>query len=154
MAKVKLIAHRGLYNGPDKTLENRPEQILEALDLGFDAEIDLWMEKNKFYLGHDISQYEIHPSFLEQPKLWIHAKNLKALYYLSLTNFKYFWHQEDDRVITSNGYIWTYPDKELTDRSIRLMPEWQDPELKTILDYDCYAICSDYVQKIQKILTA
>ena len=152
MAKIKLIAHRGLYNGPDKTLENRPEQILESLDLGFDAEIDLWVEKDKFYLGHDLPQYEIHPRFLEQPELWIHAKNLNALYYLSTTNFKYFWHQEDDRVITSNGYIWTYPDKELTDRSIRLMPEWRDPELKTILDYNCYAICSDYVLKIQEIL--
>ena len=152
MAQIKLIAHRGLYLGPDKALENKPEQIIDALDLGFDVEIDLWLIKNRFFLGHDVPQYEVTQQFVDQPELWIHAKNLDALYWLSTTNLKYFWHQNDDRVITSNGYIWTYPDKELTDRSIRLMPEWQDPELKTVLDYPCYAICSDFVDKIQKII--
>lgn len=29
-----------------------------------------------------------------------------------------FWHQEDDYALTSSGYIWTYPDKLLTDKSI------------------------------------
>ena len=37
-----LIAHRGLYNGPDPWLENKPEQITKALTLGFDAEVDVW----------------------------------------------------------------------------------------------------------------
>jgi hypothetical protein len=152
MAKIKLIAHRGLYEGPDKSRENRPEQIIDALDQDFDVEVDLWVVKGRFFLGHDIPQYEVSEGFLEQPELWIHAKNLDALYWLSKTNFKYFWHQNDDRVITSNGYIWTYPDNALTDRSIRLMPEWKDPELKTVLDHPCYAICSDYVQRIRKIL--
>lgn len=149
---MKLIAHRGLYEGPDKSLENRPEQILDALDLGFDAEIDLWKIDNKFYLGHDIPQFPITEHFLELPELWIHAKNLEALHWLSKTDLKYFWHQNDERVITSNGFIWTYPEKELTDRSIRLMPEWADPELKTIKNFSCYAICSDYVLKIKEIL--
>lgn len=148
---IKLIAHRGLYNGPNKDLENSPNQILDALEQGFDAEIDLWIENKKFYLGHDYLQYEINSKFLENSKFWIHAKNLEALYWLSTTNLTYFWHQEDDRVITSNGYIWTYPDKELSDRSIRLMPEWRDPNFITVLDYECYAICSDYVEKIRDI---
>lgn len=149
MAEIKLIAHRGLYEGPDKTLENRPNQILDALEQGYDAEIDLWVLNGRFFLGHDLAQYEITRDFLDQPELWIHAKNLEALYWLSKTNLTYFWHQADDRVITSNGYIWTYPDKDLTDRSIRLMPEWNDPDLKTVTKFICYGICSDFVEKIR-----
>jgi hypothetical protein len=152
MTKIKLIAHRGLYQGPDKTLENRPDQILYAIDEGYDCEIDLWKTGNKLYLGHDIPQYEVTTQFLEQEELWIHAKNIDALYWLASTEAKYFWHQEDDFTLTSNGYIWTYPDKPLTNRSIRVMPEWKDPELKTILDFHCYAICSDYVERIREII--
>jgi hypothetical protein len=37
---MKLIAHRGLMFGSDKTNENAPYQIESALDKGFDAEID------------------------------------------------------------------------------------------------------------------
>jgi glycerophosphoryl diester phosphodiesterase len=40
---MKLIAHRGLTDGPNKDLENSPEQILKAIDQGFDCEIDLWI---------------------------------------------------------------------------------------------------------------
>lgn len=149
MAEIKLIAHRGLYLGPDPVLENRPEQVIKSIDYGFDAEVDLWIKDGRFFLGHDIPQYEVTVEFVEMPKLWIHAKNLDALYWLSKTNLKYFWHQNDDRVITSNGYIWTYPDKELTDRSIRLMPEWNDPDLKTVTKFICYGICSDFVEKIR-----
>ena len=36
------IAHRGLTNGPDKELENHPEQIKRAISQGFDCEVDLW----------------------------------------------------------------------------------------------------------------
>jgi hypothetical protein len=151
---MKLIAHRGLFKGPDANLENRPEQIVQALQLGYDCEIDLRVIEGKFYLGHDHADYEINESFLSQHGLWIHAKNLSALHYLSTTNLSYFWHQNDDCVITSNGYIWTYPEKELTDRSIRLMPEWKDPEFKTILDNRCYAICSDYVDAIKEIIAS
>ena len=38
---MKLIAHRGLMFGSDKTNENAPYQIESALDKGFDAEVDL-----------------------------------------------------------------------------------------------------------------
>jgi len=155
---MKLIAHRGLINGPDKTIENHPDQIELAIDQGFDCEIDLWFdEDSRFHLGHDLPQYSIDKDFVikYRKRLWIHAKNLKALYWLSTTNnfFNYFWHQNDDCVITSQGYIWTYPEKSLTDRSVRLMPEWADPEFKTIVKNPCYAVCSDYVVRIKDIIS-
>lgn len=146
---MKLIAHRGLVDGPDKNLENHPDQISKALDLGFDAEVDLWIVNSDFYLGHDGPQYPIPEKFLETYGLWIHAKNLPALRWLTKTSYWYFWHQEDDFTLTSNHYIWTYPDKDLTLNSIRLMPEWKDPELKTVFDYPCAGICSDFVARIK-----
>jgi hypothetical protein len=154
---MKLIAHRGLINGPDEIIENHPDQIVSAIDQGFDCEIDLWFdEDSRFYLGHDNPQYPIDKDFVIKHKkhLWIHAKNLKALYWLSTTNnfFNYFWHQNDDCVITSKGYIWSYPEKPLTDRSVRLMPEWADPEFETVLKNHCYGICSDYVVRIKDII--
>jgi hypothetical protein len=151
---MKLIAHRGLINGPDQKLENLPSQIILALHKGYDCEIDLRVIDGKFYLGHDNPDYQVEEEFIQRPGLWIHAKNLTALHYLSTTDLAYFWHQNDDCVITSNGYIWTYPEKELTDRSIRLMPEWKDPELKTVLGHQCYAVCSDYIEAIKEIIAS
>jgi hypothetical protein len=147
---MKLIAHRGLTNGPDVNLENRPEQIELALSQGFDCEIDLWVVNSEFYLGHDRPDYPVNKEFLSKFGLWIHAKNLAALRWLTDTSLYYFWHQEDDFVLTSNNFIWTYPGKELTRRSIAVLPEWHDSELKNV-DFNCYAICSDYVDQLKKI---
>ena len=142
---MKLIAHRGLTNGPDINLENRPEQILKSLNEEYDCEIDLWIINSDFYLGHDNPQYPINPKFLDNFGLWIHAKNLSALRWLTTTNLEYFWHQEDNFTLTSSNYIWTYPGKELTQRSVCVMPELEDPTLQNVKDIYCYAICSDYV---------
>jgi hypothetical protein len=142
---MKLIAHRGLINGPDINLENRPEHILKSLDDDYDCEIDLWIVNSDFYLGHDNPQYPINPKFLDKFGLWIHAKNLSALRWLTTTNLEYFWHQEDNFTLTSHNYIWTYPGKELTQRSVCVMPEWEDSTLQNIRNINCYAICSDYV---------
>ena len=57
---MKFIAHRGLFQGPDKDKENNPDQICEALEKGFDVEIDLRCdENNNLFLGHDYNQYPI-----------------------------------------------------------------------------------------------
>lgn len=149
---MRLIAHRGLTQGPNAKLENRPEQICLSLSQGFDCEIDLQVIQGELWLGHDSPCYKINHEFLEAAGLWIHAKNLDALYLLTNTGFNYFWHQADDCVLTSRGYIWTYPEKPLTPLSIRLMPEWADPELNTVIDSNCYGICSDYVLKLRSII--
>jgi len=148
---MKLIAHRGLTQGPDVNLENLPGQILSSLQAGYDCEIDVSYIDGKWMLGHDTPDFEVPFEFLQQPGLWIHAKNLKALYQLSKTNLVYFWHQEDEFTLTSNGYIWTYPGRILTDKSIMLLPEWNNPRLEN-LDLNCYAICSDYVDKLKEIV--
>lgn len=153
MAKPKLIAHRGLLEGPDAAKENNPDQIFVARDMGYDSEVDLWRVHGEMWLGHDKPTYQITEKLLYNLPLWIHAKNIEALKWLTCTEgLRYFWHQGDDCTLTSNGYIWTYPEKPLTERSIRLMPEWHDPELKTLKETQCYAICTDWVLRAQTLL--
>ena len=140
---MKLISHRGNLNGKIPNEENSPEYILNALDKGFDVEIDVWYKNNNFYLGHDIPKYQIKSEFLENKRLWCHAKNLDALFNLSKITSIYFWHQKDDYTLTSNGYIWTYPGKILTGKSICVLPE--TTKLNKI--FNCSGICSDFILK-------
>jgi hypothetical protein len=145
---MRYIAHRGLINGPDKDLENNPTQIKTVLRQGYDCEVDLWWNKGQWMLGHDEPTYPTTFEFLEQPGLWIHAKNLDALYVLTATSLNYFWHQEDDCTLTSHNYIWTYPGKQLTKHSVMVMPEYVDSTLQNTVGVDCYGICSDYILKL------
>jgi hypothetical protein len=154
---VKLIAHRGLVNGPDKKSENQPDVIQSALSAGFDCEVDLWVTDSQLYLGHDEPQYKITTEFIVTSGLWIHAKNLDALSWLTTsaysTSMNYFWHQEDDYVITSHGHIWAYPGKETNSQCVIVMPELQDPTLVSVTGAVCYGICSDYVNEIRRHLS-
>jgi len=145
---MKYIAHRGLFDGPDSSLENNPRQIEEAITLGYECEVDLWVDHG-LKLGHDRAQYSIDESWLND-KLWIHAKNIEALMWLTSTNHTFFWHENDRFTLTSNGYIWTYPGQELTPRSIMVMPEYSDHTLENIRSVKCYAICSDFINKIKE----
>lgn len=147
-----LIAHRGLTDGPDRAFENHPKKILSSLKDGFHCEIDVWFKDDSWWLGHDEPTHKIPYEFLEQYGLWIHAKNLDALYVLRANpTLNYFWHQEDDFTLTSQGDIWTYPGKPLTKDSIMVMPEWDDPGFKQ-LKFNCLGICSDYVRVIKKLI--
>ena len=134
------IAHRGNTNGPS-IHENQVWYIQEALDKGFDAEIDIWMIRDKLWLGHNSAQYLVDLDFLLYNKshLWIHCKNFEALQYFASQGllFNYFWHQEDDFTLTSWNWIWTYPGKVTGDFSIIV-------DLDGNKEHDSYGICSDY----------
>lgn len=144
---MKLIAHRALIEGPNKLLENNPEQIEKVISMGYDCEIDIWQVDGTLYLGHDEPLYSIHNDFLNSNKFWIHAKNLDALYWLSNTKLNYFWHENDSYSMTSTGYIWTYPNKLLTSKSVCVMPE-SFMKIEDCSNLSCYGICSDYIKKI------
>jgi hypothetical protein len=109
------------------------------LHKGFDVEIDVWFKNGKWYLGHDKPTYIVDKSFLENKKLWCHAKNLDALN-LMLKNNKIhcFWHQNDDFTLTSKNYIWTYPDKDTRDNSIIVLIKKEKIPKKT------FGICTDF----------
>ena len=136
------ISHRGNLFGPIKQNENKPEYINNALEKGFEVEIDVFIWKSKLWLGHDNPLYEIAVKFLRNPKLWCHAKNLEALnYLLEYKDINVFWHQEDDFTLTSKGYIWTYPNKDITSKSILVVQE----DISKNEIPNCLGICSDYI---------
>jgi hypothetical protein len=140
-----LISHRGNINGPIKNEENKPKYIDKCLNIGYDIEIDLWLLENKLYLGHDEPMFNIDKEWLlcRYNKLWVHCKDIRSLYFLKElnNNINYFYHQNDDVTITSKGFFWTYPGKELTRNSIAVMPETF--EFENI--YSAYGICSDFI---------
>jgi hypothetical protein len=144
---MKLIAHRGLFNGPDSEKENHPDQIQAALDLGFECEVDVWLVDEQYFLGHDKPTYPVSRTYVENDKFWVHCKNVEALE--SLPGLNCFWHQNDDYTLTLNGYVWAYPGKPLSASSICVMPEWNsEPGIIPCGEYA--GVCSDYVSLIKK----
>lgn len=138
-----LISHRGNTRGPNRERENNPDYINEALFKGFHVEVDVWYNRD-WYLGHDNPQYKIDLSFLENHRIWCHAKNLDALSkMLEVGSLICFWHEEDTATLTNNGYIWTYPGKPLVKRSIAVLPE--QANVTDVLQ--AAGICSDYVEQ-------
>ena len=134
-----IISHRANLFGPDPDNENRPEQVVKVLNMGYDVEIDVWLTDQGWFLGHDNPQYKIEQDFLYIDRLWCHAQNLAALQELALMNVVSFWHQEDDFTLTTNNFIWTYPNEPLVYSSICVLPEKSNKDFSK-----CAGICTDY----------
>ena len=47
------------------------DYINQALASGFEVEVDVRFEDNKFFLGHDYSQFEIDKKFLLNEKIMV-----------------------------------------------------------------------------------
>lgn len=144
-----VIAHRGNMSGPNPTSENNPTYVAAALSAGFNVEIDIWYIDNHFVLGHNKPEHEISYMFLYNTKLWAHCKNVEALYNLKDNPaINSFFHDKDDCTLTSQGFIWSYPRKDIliTKKSVAVMPESVD-------GWDiskAYAVCTDYADKYIK----
>ena len=160
---MMLIAHRGLLYGPAKEIENNPGQIEHALKLGFDVEIDIWYHKkydlsiDEWYLGHDGPDIRVDIQWLQNlplHKIWFHAKSIPTLCKLSQETWPlhYFAHENDPVVLTSSGYLWTYPGKQLTEKSIMVLPEVSGMAHIEMFARTVRGICSDYVVEIQNRL--
>ncbi len=136
-----VIAHRGNLEGPSGDLENDPKHVQKAINQGFQAEIDLWYFKKRVWSGHDLPRHRLTWGFLFRNKyhLWCHAKNGEALAWLLNEQFNCFWHQGDAYTLTSDGYIWAYPNVEIPEgaRGIRVA---QSQEIVT----GCTGVCTDY----------
>ena len=146
-----LISHRGNLEGKNPTQENSPNYIWEAILKGVSVEIDIWYIDGKFKLGNDNPQYDFPFELMKNhsKKLWIHCKNLDAMSQLSELDrggihLNYFWHQKDDVALTSKGYLWAYPGKNV-DNSIAVLPEIHNDNLDNRI-----GICSDEILKYKK----
>ena len=143
---MKLISHRGNLTGPNPERENSPDYIYEALQAGYDVEIDVWFKDSKFYLGHDEPQYLFPYDLLNgyYNKLWIHCKDMGSLSNLNEldsngSKLNYFSHENDLGVLTSRGYIWS---ANVYKRGILVMPEMFNKEPNE----DTLGVCSDYIK--------
>ena len=65
-----LIAHRGNTFGPNPEKENSPDYIMDAIDRGYDVEIDVWVREDRFLLGHDEGLYSVEIGFLSNERFW------------------------------------------------------------------------------------
>lgn len=142
---MKLISHRGNVSGPNKDLENKTDYINNAIDQGFDVEIDLRINNGCLFLGHDYPQYEIDFNWLKErkDKLWIHCKDFKSLSLLSSTDFTFFFHLKEDYTIISNGLIWVDNLNNYNNKCV--IPLITKDQIQTPLKNSVFGICSDYI---------
>ena len=148
MMPTILISHRGNTIGPYPEKENHPDYIQDALNFGYDVEIDIWVIDGTYHLGHDEPQYGITQEWLNErkDKLWIHCKNHEAVEWFNElesigSDFNYFWHQEDDITLTSMNFMWVYPGKQPIKKSIAVLPEIHQDDIS-----ECIGVCSDFIE--------
>jgi hypothetical protein len=140
-----LISHRGNISGPNPKKENSPEYIMEAVYLGYDVEIDIWVIDNTIFLGHDNPEYKIEFDWIKEnsKKFWIHCKNVESLLFLKKNNhnFNFFWHENDKVVLTSKKNIWAFPTERFYPGTIAVLPE----VFNSIVN-ECEGVCSDFIK--------
>ena len=141
-----LISHRGNIDGKILEKENHPNYIDATLGFGYDVEVDVWYIDGKIMLGHDNPQYEVNLRWFTDRinKLWVHCKNMESLIYFRDCGYdiNYFWHQTDDVIITSKGFLWAHPGKQPINNSIAVLPELFNDDIK-----ECIGVCSDFIIK-------
>lgn len=149
---MKIISHRGNLNGPKSCIENSHAAIRDAIALGFDVEIDLWIVDGKLKLGHDFPEFDENGLIEEfSDRLFCHAKHLEVIPYLQALGCHWFWHETDTITLTSKGIPWCFPGIEVP-ASIILDLE---PQLLTALpdkNLNIYGICTDRPNEITKLL--
>ena len=101
-----LISHRGNMNGLNPHLENNQEYCEEAIDRGFDVEIDVWYT-DAWWTGHDKPQYKVDTDFLKRREVWCHAKNIEALKRLLDLGAHCFFHQ-NQKIFLLPFYMFLY----------------------------------------------
>lgn len=156
---MRIIAHRGNIDGPKPELENTPKHLLNALQSGFDIEVDVWGIEGEYqmelWVGHDEPTWRMkdhfgHYDYLGDNRIWYHCKNIEAMVVCDeqghgRTNF--FFHNTDDMTLTSRGQFWTYPNKPLLSaNSICVMPERNNQEVPKFI----YGVCTDFAMKYIK----
>lgn len=144
-----LISHRGNTNGVFESYENEPNYIDMAIKDGYDVEVDVWYKDGILWLGHDKPEYGVDYNWFEKRSynLWIHCKNLSAMEFFNVIglDFNYFYHTDEDVVLTSKQHLWVYPGNQPIKNSIAVLPELFNDDLS-----QCEGICSDNIEKYKK----
>jgi len=152
------ISHRGNIRGRNPERENHPYYIEEAIQQGYDVEIDVWYKDNILWFGHDEPVLGDAKNFIRAyyDKLLIHCKNPEAASFLYAFNQKeflsqslnlhYFTHETDTIAFTSQGWMLAYPGKQPIKDTIAMMPEVYNDDVSK-----CIGICSDDIAKYKEV---
>lgn len=147
---MKYISHRGNTTGRLEFHENEPNYIDLAIKKGYDVEVDVWYKNHMLWLGHDKPDYGIHYGWFRDriTNLWIHCKSIETLQYFNeekLDHFNYFYHTDEDVVLTSKKYMWGYPGRQMIKGGIAVLPELYNDDVT-----QCIGICSDYIEEYKE----
>jgi hypothetical protein len=145
----KYIAHRGLMDGPNKSIENTIELLESNRRDGIISECDIWYKEEQFWLGHDAPYHIVSHEWICKMKefLLIHAKNLESFHMLKRIrdqegiDLHIFYHTDEDVVVTTHGACIVYPGLQVYDGWMSMMPECAP--LINIRGH-ATAVCSDY----------
>jgi hypothetical protein len=152
---IKLISHRGNINGVNTERENEQTYLQEAIEAGYDVELDIRRLNHTLWFGHDGPTHMASMAWLLNYKnnLWIHTKNFDAMDFLIEHNFRVFYHQIEDHVVIGNTrIIWSRAISEASTRSMIPLLSMDDINQVDIKSLNVYAICSDFVQTIKERL--
>lgn len=141
---MKIISHRGNLNGPNPSKENSPDQIDLVINKGYIVEVDLRIKDEEYWLGHDGPQYKINYYWLvnRSNNLVIHAKDLATCDKLfeNPHGLNWFYHTDEDVVMTSKGWLWAYPGIYLKNAiTVLLGGDKNYPD-------NILGICTDYIE--------
>lgn len=143
---MKFISHRGNLNGPRPDEENKVAYIREALSHGYDVEIDVRLLGDTLYLGHDRAQETINLAFLENDRLWVHAKTPETFLYLLDRPVHSFFQSDDLLALTTRGYLWHHftCSHFRCHKSVLMVMGEPGP----LADYQgAHGVCSDFVSR-------
>lgn len=139
------ISHRGNIDKKNVDLENSPDYIINAINLNYDVEVDLWLINDKFFLGHDEPNYQISIHWLikYKKKLWVHCKDLNSIVFLiqNKVDLNFFWHDTDLVTLTSKKFMWSKQNNSLIENSIVIIPDFYK-----INYYNYVGVCSDQIK--------
>jgi hypothetical protein len=80
-------------------------------------------------------------------QLWCHAKDAHALRQLVDSSLDCFSLHDDNVVLTSRNYLWTFPGEPIAKGAIAVLPERNDYDLA-----GCGGICTDFPKKYKEQL--
>lgn len=159
----RIISHRGNLNGPNPARENTISYIDEAIQAGFNVEVDLRVDNGSLHLGHDFAQHKVtyYDIAIRKRELWVHCKDIESFFYSP--TFKCFCHTSDPFTLVTpgsypnyQGWVWVHDlSLELTNLSIIPLISKED-----IDDFDLdrtktiFGICTDYPCYLKEKLNA
>lgn len=124
-----VISYMGNTDGRDEENENRLSYVKHALSKGLNVCVNVFFRAGKFYLpcGFDGDELEsIPPVLLSNQAVWCNAVDAQTLDALCGLNAHCFSMLTAPHTLTSAQFIWTMPNRALTDRSIAAFPELAD----------------------------